>query len=88
MITVVSKLLAQTVSLSVHNWGEPIAPDMQASLFEPMVRGDPGERAGRSVGLGLFIVRAIALAHGGDVRVSSSRAAGTTFSFGFPNAGG
>ncbi|MDM0000588.1 PAS domain-containing sensor histidine kinase [Variovorax sp. J22P240] len=87
VITVESKLQAQTASLSVHNWGEPIAQDMQSALFEPMVRGDPGEGAGRSVGLGLFIVRAIALAHGGDVSVSSSRATGTTFSFHFPNAG-
>ncbi|MDM0108982.1 PAS domain-containing sensor histidine kinase [Variovorax sp. J22R24] len=87
VVTVQSKREAQRASLSVHNWGEPIPQDMQASLFEPMVRGDPGEGAGRSVGLGLFIVRAIALAHHGDVRVSSSRAAGTTFSFDFPADG-
>ncbi|OUL99882.1 PAS domain-containing sensor histidine kinase [Variovorax sp. JS1663] len=83
-VTLTSVLREDTVVLSVHNWGEPIAPEVQASLFEPMVRGDPGGSSARSVGLGLFIVRAIARAHGGDVRVSSSRADGTIFSFTFP----
>ena len=83
-VTVTSTLREETASLSVHNWGEPIAPEMQSSLFEPMVRGDSAGSAARSVGLGLFIVRAIARAHGGDVRVSSSRVDGTSFTFGFP----
>lgn len=83
-VTVVSSLEAESASLSVHNWGEAIAQEMLASIFEPMVRGDPGEGAGRSVGLGLFIVRAIALAHHGDVMVSSSQTSGTTFEFDFP----
>ncbi|MEJ8859386.1 ATP-binding protein [Variovorax robiniae] len=83
-VTVTSAIRGDTASLSVHNQGEPIPQALQASLFEPMVRGDPGESATRSVGLGLFIVRAIALAHGGDVRLRSSRADGTTFIFAFP----
>jgi sigma-B regulation protein RsbU (phosphoserine phosphatase) len=86
-VTVSSILRAQTATLSVHNLGEPIGPELQASLFEPMVRGDLGESAGRSVGLGLFIVRAIALAHGGDVSVDSSPTGGTTFTFMFPRYG-
>lgn len=86
-VSVSSVLHAQTATLSVHNLGEPIGPELQASLFEPMVRGDPGESAGRSVGLGLFIVRAIALAHGGDVSVDSSPTGGTTFTFIFPRYG-
>ncbi|MGJ7505861.1 PAS domain-containing sensor histidine kinase [Variovorax sp. GT1P44] len=84
VVTVTSALRGETASLSVHNDGEPIPAGMQASLFEPMVRGDPGDSAARSVGLGLFIVRAIALAHGGEVSVSSSHAEGTTFVFAFP----
>jgi signal transduction histidine kinase len=43
-----------------------------------------GQDARRSVGLGLFIVRAIARAHGGDARVSSSAEGGTTFTIDFP----
>ncbi|WP_287815441.1 ATP-binding protein, partial [Pseudomonas sp.] len=40
----------------------------------------------RSVGLGLFIVREIAIAHGGEVAVSSSDADGTTFTVTVPCA--
>jgi sigma-B regulation protein RsbU (phosphoserine phosphatase) len=84
VVTVTSAVRERTASLSIHNRGEPIPVEMQASLFEPMVRGDPGDGAARSVGLGLFIVRAIALAHSGEVSVSSSSADGTTFTFTFP----
>jgi len=66
-------------SLCVRNWGPTIEPSLCASLFEPMVRGAiAGEQ--RSVGLGLYIVREIARAHGGDVFVSSV-AGETTFRF-------
>ncbi|WP_434386617.1 PAS domain-containing protein [Melittangium boletus] len=69
-----------TVTLSVHNRGEPIPPERQASIFQPMQRGVEGvDRQGRSVGLGLFIVRAIAQAHGGEVQLSSRADEGTTF---------
>ncbi|MDM0114381.1 ATP-binding protein [Variovorax sp. J22R133] len=84
LVVVTSAIRGDTASLSVHNQGEPIPRELQATLFEPMVRGDPGESPARSVGLGLFIVRAIALAHGGDVSVASSRSQGTTFTFAFP----
>ena len=44
-----------------------------------MTRGFDGANSARSVGLGLFIVREIARAHGGEVGVQSSAEAGTTF---------
>jgi len=81
-----SKGTGATARLSVHNMGEPVPPEMLESVFEPMVRGEPGDSGSRSVGLGLFIVRAIAVAHGGDVSVDSSRERGTTFTFTFPCA--
>ncbi|MEB0210311.1 ATP-binding protein, partial [Pseudomonas sp. AB6] len=40
----------------------------------------------RSVGLGLFIVREIARAHQGDVRVVSSPDVGTTFTISLPQS--
>jgi sigma-B regulation protein RsbU (phosphoserine phosphatase) len=65
--------------LRVHNAGAPIPLDVQQRLFEPMTRGtDVGSRA-RSVGLGLYIVREIARAHGGTASVVSSAQSGTTF---------
>jgi phosphoserine phosphatase RsbU/P len=70
-----------TVVLEVHNAGAPIAPEVLPRVFEPMERGlsaQPGQ-LGRSIGLGLFIVRHIVLAHGGRVSVRSVEVEGTTF---------
>lgn len=73
----------QALTLAVHNHGEAIAPALLPSLFEPMTRGTKTSR-GRSVGLGLFIVREIAKAHGGAVSVRSSEREGTTFTLTLP----
>jgi sigma-B regulation protein RsbU (phosphoserine phosphatase) len=71
-VTVSSSTDQVAASLRVHNTGDVI-PDVQiASLFEPMVRGVPGDSGIRSVGLGLYIVKAIAAAHrGGDLTPSA-----------------
>ncbi|MEP6592817.1 MAG: sensor histidine kinase, partial [Acidobacteriota bacterium] len=71
------------VTLAVHNGGPPIPSDVLPLVFEPLARGH-GRGAGRSIGLGLFIVRAIVSAHGGDIQVSSSAVAGTTFTVRLP----
>lgn len=77
-VTVTSAVAAATCSIAVHNAGEPIPPEVQARIFQPMTRGTD-TNAGRSVGLGLFIVEQIAKAHGGSVQVTSTADAGTTF---------
>ncbi|MNC79493.1 sensory histidine kinase AtoS [compost metagenome] len=51
-----------------------------------MIRGSHDNAELRSVGLGLFIVREIVRAHGGEVVVSSSAQAGTTFTVTFPRS--
>ena len=71
--------------VSVHNWGRPIPPEVQTSLFQPMVRGVAEGSANRSVGLGLYIVSEIAKAHCGTLAVRSTQEAGTTFEFGAPH---
>ena len=65
------------VRLTVHNTGEPIPVNAQPSLFEPLVRRATG--GADSIGLGLFIAKAIVLAHGGEIGVTSWEGAGTTF---------
>jgi sigma-B regulation protein RsbU (phosphoserine phosphatase) len=70
-------------AISVHNEGEPIDAALLPRLFEPMVRGE-ARATDRSVGLGLFIVREIARAHGGSVAVDSAAGRGTTFTFRAP----
>jgi signal transduction histidine kinase len=66
--------------LSVHNLGEPISPELLPHLFEPYKRGANAQAAyAGGLGLGLYIVREIAKAHGGDVSVQSTATDGTTF---------
>ncbi|WP_170115507.1 sensor histidine kinase [Melittangium boletus] len=72
------------VSLSVHNEGEPIAPELRATLFQPFRHGAKGKAATRSVGLGLYIVQQVARAHGGEVEVRSRPSEGTTFTLRLP----
>ncbi|MDY7226255.1 PAS domain-containing protein [Hyalangium rubrum] len=72
------------VLLCVHNQGPPIPSDMLPLLFEPMRRGTEQGSAGRSIGLGLFIVDSIVRAHGGRIEVRSDEATGTTFTVHLP----
>jgi signal transduction histidine kinase len=59
-------------------------------IFDPYRRGAQGStptpRASRGLGLGLFIVRQIVLAHGGSIDVRSSVDEGTTFTVRLPRA--
>jgi signal transduction histidine kinase len=63
----------------------PIPSDVLPFVFEPLARGR-GESEGHSIGLGLFIARAIVSAHGGQIQVSSSADGGTTFTVTLPKA--
>jgi sigma-B regulation protein RsbU (phosphoserine phosphatase) len=83
-ITVHSRCDSRSFGVSVHNHGTPIPPELQQSLFHPMVRGAAEAASGRSVGLGLFIVSEIVKAHGGSVAVESAVDSGTQFTATFP----
>jgi two-component system, sensor histidine kinase and response regulator len=73
---------AEAVTLLVRNAGA-IPPDLLPSLFEPF-RSRADGRQGDGLGLGLFIVRQIVEAHGGEVSVASTPEDGTTFTAVFP----
>ena len=64
----------ESVYLAVINQGEVIAPEILQTLFEPLRRRDSNAGAGprRNLGIGLFVVREIAKAHGGDVAAVAS----------------
>jgi signal transduction histidine kinase len=66
------------IQLSVHNDGSAIPAAAQASIFEPLARGN-SDGVTDSIGLGLFIARAIVTGHGGDIRLRSAVGVGTTF---------
>jgi signal transduction histidine kinase len=70
------------VVLEVHNWGNPIPPEMLPVIFDPFRRGCGPQVAhteGAGLGLGLYITREIVAAHGGEIEVSSSDEEGTLF---------
>ncbi len=75
----------ERVVLRVHNGGEPIPEDLQPCIFEPLRRGKRRSvKSDRSIGLGLYIVRELVLAHGGTVELRSTQAEGTTFTVSLP----
>jgi len=75
----------ESILISVHNQGDPIPPELLPHLFKP-VKGVPGkvDKTNRSIGLGLYIVQQIVLAHGGAIEVTSSKDKGTTFAVRLP----
>jgi len=80
---VVSNLIGDSVTLAVHNGGPPIPPEVLPSVFEPLACGHE-ETGGRSIGLGLFIARAIVSAHRGDILARSCAESGTVFTVTLP----
>jgi signal transduction histidine kinase len=54
-------------------------------IFEPLARGaTDAENGGHSIGLGLFIARALVTSHGGTIEACSSVDLGTTFEVALP----
>ena len=65
--------------VEVHDDGPGMTEELAARVFERFSRADVSRSRHRGgAGLGLAIVQAIVVAHGGTVRLSSSAGAGTT----------
>lgn len=79
-VTVTARASRGVLRVSVGDQGQGIAPSDLGKLFQPFgvtsTRATGGEK---STGLGLLIVKRIAEAHGGSVRVRSRVGVGTTF---------
>jgi signal transduction histidine kinase len=73
------------VQISVHDRGPGIHPDDQQLVFEKFGRVSGGTSK-PGTGLGLFIARSIAEAHGGTLGVSSAPGRGATFTLRLPAA--
>jgi signal transduction histidine kinase len=70
----------ERVRLVVADEGPGLEPAVAARVFERFFRGDPARtRASGGSGLGLSIVAAIAVAHGGRVTVDTAPGAGARF---------
>ena len=84
-VTLIAREERDALILAVHNGGAPIPRDVLPLVFEPLARGN-WNGTGGSIGLGLFIARAVVSAHGGDIHVTSSSETGTTVTVRLPKA--
>ena len=76
------------VVIGVRDSGLGISPDDQKQLFQRGVRVPRQEhKQVKGSGLGLFIVKSVALRHGGDAWVESEIGVGSVFSFSIPLKG-
>jgi len=75
----------QSVEIVVRNFGPPLPAESLDEMFDPLRRGQRVASSGEnsSLGLGLFIVREIVRAHGGEV-AGGSREGITTFTVRLP----
>lgn len=77
------------VWLTVSDHGPGIAPEHLPHLTEPFYRADPArQRSTGGYGLGLYLCRLIAEAHGGRLVIDSQPGAGTVVQVELPHGGG
>jgi two-component system, OmpR family, sensor histidine kinase BaeS len=82
-VVVAARRHADGVALAVSDSGEGIEPERQTAVFEAGTRfaDRPGE------GLGLAVVRAVVVAHGGFVELESAPGRGSVFRLVLPPGG-
>ena len=83
IISLGSVVAAGEARLWVTDRGPGVPPDEQERIFERFARGGRFRRT-EGAGLGLSIVRAIAVAHGGRIELRSRPGAGATFTIVVP----
>lgn len=84
-VSVTTEIEEGIVQISVTDQGIGIPESDQARIFERFYRVDPARsRETGGTGLGLSIVKHVATKHGGDVKVWSAPAVGSTFALRLP----
>src|SRR6185295_6615796 len=87
-IDVLSYVRDNSVIIGVRDSGLGISPEDQKLLFQRGVRVQRTEyKKIKGSGLGLFIVKSVALRHGGDAWVESELGKGSVFSLSIPLKG-
>lgn len=81
-ITVLIETGHERMRASVHNSGQPIAPEQVCRIFDYLRREN--QKAAPGWGIGLPFVQSVAESHGGSVTVDSSADTGTTFTIDLP----
>ena len=74
-IDVTARAAGSAVTIEIRDTGPGVAPELQARMFEPFVRGSHDGVAGS--GLGLATVKRLVESHGGRVGIESNVGAGT-----------
>jgi signal transduction histidine kinase len=72
------------VTVTVRDHGPGIPPEQHSLVFEKFGRLNHGGKSKPGAGLGLFIARSIAEAHGGSLELSSEQGMGATFTLRLP----
>lgn len=85
-VEVCTELAGALTTLRVASSGEVIAPEAVTALFEPFHRGGVARTAHDGAGLGLSIVQAVVLAHGGTVHAEPVPGGGLTVTVQLPAA--
>ncbi len=86
-VVVSTRVVGETLRLSVKDTGVGIAPEDHERIFERFERAStPVASGASSSGIGLALVRELARAHGGSVAVTSTVGAGSTFDVTLPCA--
>ena len=81
-IEVMAKKKGEWINVSVSDNGNGVPDEMKEKIFEMFYTGN-GQSADsrRGLGLGLFLVKAIVQAHGGNIWVKDRKPNGTIFTF-------
>ena len=87
-VTMTTSSSEDHVTVQVQNFGVPISKADLAAVFKPLVQltveDELDTRPKTSLGLGLFVAREIASAHGGTITVASDEVQGTVFTVSLP----
>jgi two-component system, OmpR family, sensor histidine kinase KdpD len=83
-VEVLARRMGDHLVLAVRDRGPGVPLSMRQRIFEVFQRGDPNSAAGdqvsrRGAGVGLAVCRAIAKAHGGELRLRPRGHGGTAF---------
>jgi signal transduction histidine kinase len=77
--------ITDQVTIEVQNTGDLISPEDQKTLFQQFRRSKTAQDSGKKGwGIGLSLVRGVAEAHGGTVKVASDAERGTVFTVTLP----
>ncbi len=85
-ITVSAECADESVTIRVWNSGAPIPASEQARIFDRFFRGVEASKLAAGSGLGLYVARKIAVAHGGSLFLDGPQKSdgGTSFCFTIP----